>query len=410
MSTTKTTTMSTTKTTMPMSTMHVKIDLKADSTSLTGSIPTTLDLSGCRDLSSLPEWLGDFAGLETLCLRRCRSVVELPESLKRSAGTVRTLDLSGCRSLGELPGWLGDFAALETLDLSGCSGLRELPEWVNGLQSLIPPGQTEEPLCAVWVLCMCKDELQQFLWIHGLATTCGVVSNALRDLFRDIPRCDTVHARLRIASLWRQISDFLSTAPEWEASHIFASVRESTTDPSSSLTVDDQVKDMLIRAATSLLETIEETRRLALGEFRRSMMSVEALADALRGRKDDSGFWNELTDPGRALQLATDVRDLLRPREPPLDDRGWEKNLVRAFFKLDVLAKSLHLDRDACEPPDAGKDNDAAEPTEIDIGWRSHMRARLPELCHSIFESVESHLGSHARMQVVCRNPCGTRS
>ena len=86
----------------------------------------TLNLSGCKALVSLPEWLARTTSLQTLVLASCSSLASLPDWLP-SLERLQTLDLSYCAQLTGLPTGLGRLRELRTLDLYLCSGLTALP-------------------------------------------------------------------------------------------------------------------------------------------------------------------------------------------------------------------------------------------------------------------------------------------
>lgn len=93
----------------------------------------TLDLSGCKMLSSLPCDIGDLMALQTLDLRECEALTVLPNGLS-DLTALGMLDLSSCIALEELPGLL--LTALQILNLWGCEGLKALPERIGALEGL----------------------------------------------------------------------------------------------------------------------------------------------------------------------------------------------------------------------------------------------------------------------------------
>jgi hypothetical protein len=82
---------------------------------------TSLDLSDCSRLTSLPENLP--SGLTSLNLSWCTSLRSLPKNLPSG---LTSLDLSMCASLASLPENLP--SGLASLKLSGCKNLTSLPE------------------------------------------------------------------------------------------------------------------------------------------------------------------------------------------------------------------------------------------------------------------------------------------
>jgi internalin A len=73
-----------------------------------------LSLSGCRNLSKLPSWIGSLSHLAYLDLSRCRELAYLPNLPELPK--LRILKLNGCESLTQLPAPFGSnklFSALE---------------------------------------------------------------------------------------------------------------------------------------------------------------------------------------------------------------------------------------------------------------------------------------------------------
>ena len=97
---------------------------------------TTLNLSGCDGLTTLPEEIGKCAALETLNLSFCRSIRTLPERLGDCVA-LKTLTLSVCDGLIALPEGLGDCTALMTLVLASCRSLTALPERIGDCVALM---------------------------------------------------------------------------------------------------------------------------------------------------------------------------------------------------------------------------------------------------------------------------------
>ncbi|KAF2297170.1 hypothetical protein GH714_018752 [Hevea brasiliensis] len=89
-----------------------------------------LDLSGCSNLTKLPEIIGD---LKVLLLNKT-AIEELPSSI-RSFSSLVVLNMKGCENLKNLPSCICDMKFLQMLILSGCSKLGKLPP-LYGLCSL----------------------------------------------------------------------------------------------------------------------------------------------------------------------------------------------------------------------------------------------------------------------------------
>jgi hypothetical protein len=102
-------------------------------TSLPENLPsglTSLDLTRCYNLKSLPDKLP--SGLASLYLTRCQNLTSLPENLPSG---LTSLNLSDCSSLASLPENLP--SGITSLNLSDCSSLASLPENLpSGITSL----------------------------------------------------------------------------------------------------------------------------------------------------------------------------------------------------------------------------------------------------------------------------------
>lgn len=93
----------------------------------------SLDLSGSRKLSELPEEIGDLSNLTSLDLSST-NIKSLPASVKRLR-TLESLNLGGCRNLLQLPEVLGDLVGLTKLDLYNAN-ITSLPPWLGRLKNL----------------------------------------------------------------------------------------------------------------------------------------------------------------------------------------------------------------------------------------------------------------------------------
>ncbi|XP_061944613.1 disease resistance-like protein DSC1 [Populus nigra] len=135
----------------------------------------SLNLSGCPNLKKSPETarkltylnlnetaidelprsIGELSGLETLNLKNCKLLVNLPENIYLLKSLL-IADISGCSSISrlpdfsrnirylylngttieELPSSMGDLRELISLDLAGCNRLKNLPSAVSKLVCL----------------------------------------------------------------------------------------------------------------------------------------------------------------------------------------------------------------------------------------------------------------------------------
>ncbi|KAL0738753.1 hypothetical protein Bca4012_014963 [Brassica carinata] len=92
----------------------------------------TLDLRGCSSLTELPYSIGNAINLRNLDLSNCSSLVEFPSSME-NVTTLERLDLTGCLHLAKLPSSIGN---LKGLYLGDCSSLVELPSSIRNSLNL----------------------------------------------------------------------------------------------------------------------------------------------------------------------------------------------------------------------------------------------------------------------------------
>ena len=85
-----------------------------------------LDLCGCSNFDNLPENLGNLKGLEKLHLSGT-NIKELPSSIE-CLMHLTSLTLSNCHKLVSLPNTTCGFEFLGALDFSTCSRFKNLPE------------------------------------------------------------------------------------------------------------------------------------------------------------------------------------------------------------------------------------------------------------------------------------------
>ncbi|KAI3721442.1 hypothetical protein L2E82_32453 [Cichorium intybus] len=93
----------------------------------------TLYLEGCSSLERLPEQLGDWKGLSDIFASGTK-IKELPDSIGRCELT--TLSLTDCYSLKSLPKSICKVKSLKTLRLTNCLNIQELPEELGDLVRL----------------------------------------------------------------------------------------------------------------------------------------------------------------------------------------------------------------------------------------------------------------------------------
>ncbi|CAA7021886.1 unnamed protein product [Microthlaspi erraticum] len=93
----------------------------------------TISLGFSERLKEIPNLL-EAPNLETLTLRHCSSLVELPSSI-RNLHKLKELDMSGCIKLRVVPTNI-NLASLERVHMSGCSLLRTFPDLSSNIKHL----------------------------------------------------------------------------------------------------------------------------------------------------------------------------------------------------------------------------------------------------------------------------------
>ncbi|KAG7536182.1 NB-ARC, partial [Arabidopsis suecica] len=92
-----------------------------------------MDMLGSKYLKEIPD-LSMATNLETLCLRNCESLVELPSSI-RNLNKLLRLDMGMCKTLKILPTGF-NLKSLDHLNLGSCSELRTFPELSTNVSDL----------------------------------------------------------------------------------------------------------------------------------------------------------------------------------------------------------------------------------------------------------------------------------
>ncbi|KAL7159826.1 hypothetical protein ABFS83_01G053200 [Erythranthe nasuta] len=112
---------------------------------------TSSSINYCRKLMGcLPQgWLRHLTALEELDIFQCDRVVELPDELKslskmvslpkalqHLSSSLQLLSLNDLSQMSSLPEWLGDFMSLEELTISECPKVTSLPTRIRGMTNL----------------------------------------------------------------------------------------------------------------------------------------------------------------------------------------------------------------------------------------------------------------------------------
>ncbi|KAL6342797.1 hypothetical protein AAG906_016632 [Vitis piasezkii] len=96
---------------------------------------TTLNLSGCKNLTSLPSSIQYLDSLEIMDLDQCSNFEEFPEMKGSPMKALSNLVLDGC-GIKEFPSSIELLTELQSLFLSDCKNLRSLPSSICRLKSL----------------------------------------------------------------------------------------------------------------------------------------------------------------------------------------------------------------------------------------------------------------------------------
>lgn len=86
-------------------------------------------------LQSLPASFGSLEHLQSLQLKKCRSLARLPSSFSQLQH-LRHLDLAGCDALEQLPADIGSLQRLRSLDISSCVALQHLPDSIGSISTM----------------------------------------------------------------------------------------------------------------------------------------------------------------------------------------------------------------------------------------------------------------------------------
>ncbi|MFS8031792.1 putative leucine-rich repeat domain superfamily [Helianthus anomalus] len=84
-----------------------------------------LCITNCHELTSLSGEFVNLPNLKVLNIASCSKLTALPDFLNLE--NLEILDLSHCERLYKLPMYISELGCLQTIDLRGCTGLPELP-------------------------------------------------------------------------------------------------------------------------------------------------------------------------------------------------------------------------------------------------------------------------------------------
>nr|POF04641.1 tmv resistance protein n [Quercus suber] len=129
-------------------------------------------LSGCSTLHRLPKNLGNLTGLKELDVNKT-AIRELPSSLEHLSN-LTSLNLSDCKELLSIPNATCNITNIKTLFLSGCSKLEDLPENIGnliGLKKLEIGTAVREPPSSIFLI-----KNLEVLCFHGCEGTLSTQS------------------------------------------------------------------------------------------------------------------------------------------------------------------------------------------------------------------------------------------
>jgi hypothetical protein len=127
-------------------------DLTCSSTDLLPCLASlkTISFKDCKFIEALPDWLGDLTSLKALAITDCEGFKALPESIQQLTclqrlkidgcpelvqlpclPSVESLLVRQCKTIAELPERLGDHTSLKELILLNCEGIKTLPESIQ---------------------------------------------------------------------------------------------------------------------------------------------------------------------------------------------------------------------------------------------------------------------------------------
>ncbi|XP_073109681.1 disease resistance protein RGA2-like [Elaeis guineensis] len=95
----------------------------------------TLNLRDCSMLKELPEGIGNLCNLRYMDISCCPNITTLPLSITRLSN-LQTLNLPNCNMLKELPEGIGNLCNLRYMDISSCFQITTLPTSITRLSSL----------------------------------------------------------------------------------------------------------------------------------------------------------------------------------------------------------------------------------------------------------------------------------
>ncbi|XP_030966059.1 TMV resistance protein N-like isoform X2 [Quercus lobata] len=127
-------------------------------------------LSSCSKLKKFPEIVGNMPHLRELYLDGT-AIEDLPLSMEQVTGLIK-LDLTNCKNLSSLPGTICSLTSLKTLTLSGCLKLDNMPINLGNLEGLeeldVSGTAIREPPSSIF--CLKNLKILSFQGCNGLSS------------------------------------------------------------------------------------------------------------------------------------------------------------------------------------------------------------------------------------------------
>ncbi|XP_024017733.1 putative disease resistance protein RGA3 [Morus notabilis] len=96
---------------------------------------TSLVIGGCSNLTSIPNEIGSLSSLTSLVIRECSNLTSIPKEIG-SLSSLTRLEIGDCSNLTSIPKEIGSLSSLTSLVIGGCSNLTSIPNEIGSLSSL----------------------------------------------------------------------------------------------------------------------------------------------------------------------------------------------------------------------------------------------------------------------------------
>ncbi|KAL8063978.1 hypothetical protein ABFX02_01G061300 [Erythranthe guttata] len=95
-----------------------------------------LHIFNCQELVELPEGIKHLHSLKSVILCSLPKMVGVPMALQHLSSSLQSLRLLDLPQLSSLPDWLGDFTSLESLFIRNCPKVASIPAGIRGMTNL----------------------------------------------------------------------------------------------------------------------------------------------------------------------------------------------------------------------------------------------------------------------------------